>query len=82
MKKGFRQREGDHHRFIYFGPDGKKTPVVTKTSHTQSMKDIPDSLLAQMAKQCRLSKPELLNLVDCPLSRDDYQTLPDTRGCI
>jgi hypothetical protein len=82
LKKGFKQREGDHHQFIYFGLDGKKTPVVTKTSHTQSMKDIPDPLLSQMAKQCRLSKGELLSLVDCPLSRDDYHKLLDSRGCI
>ena len=80
LKKGFKQREGDHHHFIYFGLDGNKTPVVTKTSHTQSMRDIPDALLSLMAKQCKLSKREFLNLVDCPLSRDEYHKLLDSQG--
>ncbi len=31
------------------------------------MKEIPDNLLAQMAKQCHLSKEDFLRLVDCPL---------------
>jgi len=73
--KGFEQTEGDHHFFVYLTIEGKKTAVRTKTSHTPKMKDIPDNLLSQMAKQCKLSKDDFFRLLDCPLSREDYEEL-------
>lgn len=51
-KKGFRTSETHHHYFIYRTLDGKKSTIRTKTSHTPKMKDLPDPLLGQMAKQC------------------------------
>lgn len=69
LAKGFQKTETDHHYFIYFTADGKKTTARTKTSHSQKMKDIADNLLSQMAKQCYLTKTEFLNLVDCPRRR-------------
>jgi hypothetical protein len=56
LSKGFQKSENDHHYFIYFTQNGKKTTAKTKTSHTKKMKDIPDNLLSQMAKQCHLKK--------------------------
>ncbi len=76
--KGFRQTEGDHHFFIYFTAAGLKTPVKTKTSH--GMREIPDNLLALMAKQCRLPKGAFLNLVDCPLARAEYERILQGAG--
>lgn len=73
LRKGFVKREGDHHFFIYYNLKGEKTAVFTKTSHTPKMREIPDNLLGLMAKQCRLNKADFLNLVDCPLSRDEYE---------
>jgi predicted RNA binding protein YcfA (HicA-like mRNA interferase family) len=72
--KGFKQAEGSHHYFVYWTLAGKKTPVKTKTSHTPKMRDIPDNILEQMARQCNLDKKSFLELVDCPLSRADYET--------
>jgi predicted RNA binding protein YcfA (HicA-like mRNA interferase family) len=77
-RKGFRRREGDHHRFIFFTKDGKKTPVITKSSH--SMRDIGDELLTQMAKQCRLTKPKFMRLIECTLSREDYEAEMESAG--
>ena len=37
------------------------------------MKEISDGILAQMAKQCRLNKQDFMNLIDCPLSREQYE---------
>jgi hypothetical protein len=71
--KGFRQTEGDHHYLTYYTLAGLKTRVFTKTSH--SMKEIPDNLLAQMAKQCRLPRGHFLNLVDCSLARTAYEAI-------
>jgi hypothetical protein len=78
--KGFKLKEGNHHRFIYYTINGKKSPVITKTSHTPKMKEIPDNLIGQMAKQCKLSKSDFLNLVDCPLSREAYEDILKKEG--
>ena len=73
LKKGFEDKEGDHHFFIYHTLQGKKSSIRTKTSHTPKMKEISDGILAQMAKQCRLNKQDFMNLIDCPLSREKYE---------
>lgn len=73
VRKGFKQREGDHHYFVYFNVAGQKTAKFTKTSHTPKMREIPDGLLSLMAKQCGLNKSDFLDLVDCPLSREAYE---------
>jgi hypothetical protein len=73
LKKGFEDKEGDHHFFIYHTLQGKKSSIRTKTSHMPKMKEISDGILAQMAKQCRLNKQDFMNLIDCPLSREQYE---------
>lgn len=70
LSKGFQKCDGDHLYFIYYDLSGKKTPVKTKTSH--SGKDLDDNLLSMMAHQVRLTKKQFLDLIDCPLSRIDY----------
>lgn len=72
-KKGFKSSESHHHYFLYHTLDGKKSTVRTKTSHTPKMKDVPDPLLGQMAKQCKLSKAKFLDLIDCPMDRNTYE---------
>ena len=71
--KGFVQQEGDHHYFVYRTKEGLKTRARTKTSHSPKVRDISDALLSQMAKQCLITKPDFLRLVDCPMTRDVYQ---------
>lgn len=71
LKKGFLPSGGDHNFFFYRSKAGKKTIVRTKTSH--GGKEIDDNLLSQMAKQCKLTNKDFGLLVDCPLSRDDYE---------
>jgi hypothetical protein len=75
LNKGFKQSNNDHRYFIYFAADGRKTPVKTKTSHTPKAKEIGDDLLAMMARQCHLPRARFLDLIDCPLSRDEYERL-------
>jgi|SRR5271166_197071 len=62
LSKGFERTEADHHRFIYWSLEGKKSTAATKTSH--SGKDIVDSILSQMAKQCGLTMKLFRDLVD------------------
>jgi predicted RNA binding protein YcfA (HicA-like mRNA interferase family) len=79
-KKGFEQIEGDHHFFVYVTSMGTRTTVRTKTSHTPEMKEIPDNLLGQMAKQCKLSKRDFVDLINCPLSQEDYEVKLRNQG--
>lgn len=80
INKGFQTGGGDHNYFFYHSKAGKKTIVRTKTSH--GAKDIDDNLLAQMAKQCKLSNKDFGLLVDCPLSRDDYEAKLVAQGTV
>jgi hypothetical protein len=72
--KGFRKHEGDHHYYVYWSSEGKKSMAKTKTSHG-SHRDISDELLSKMARQCGVTKPNFLKLIDCPLQRSDYENL-------
>jgi hypothetical protein len=80
QSKGFARIEGDHHYFVYFTKGGRKSRARTKTSHSPKVRDVSDSLLGQMARQCLLSKPEFLNLVDCPMNRDEYERILTAKG--
>jgi hypothetical protein len=37
------------------------------------MREIGDDLLGKMAQQCRLTKPQFMKLIECTLSREDYE---------
>ena len=74
--KGFKRVESHHHIFIYWTLSGKKTAIHTRTSHGSKYKTLGDSLLGNMAKQCGgLSKSNFLKLVDCTLSREEFECL-------
>jgi len=67
--KGFKSHDGDH-VYYYLYVDGKKTAVRTKISHGE--KEIDDNLLSLMARQVKLTKKLFGDLIDCPLSHDQY----------
>jgi len=80
LKKGFLKTPGDHHYFKYQTTTGLITPIKTKTSHTPKQKSIGDSLLGKMCRQCRLSKSQFLDLVDCPMTREQYEIILKNDG--
>lgn len=53
---------------LYYG--GKKTSVRTRLSH--GAKEYSDNLLAQMAKQVKLDRSQFDDLIDCPLTGEEY----------
>lgn len=73
LKKGFESEEGDHRFFYFLDSNGLRTTVYTKTSHGTGYRELGDPLLAKMAQQCRLTKHQFLQLVDCTLSADQYR---------
>lgn len=60
------------HDFFFFEHSGKRLPLGTKLSRGTGYKEIGDSLLGPIAKQLKLSKAQLLQLVDCPMTREKY----------
>lgn len=73
IRKGFQLREGDHHYFIYHTTTGEKTRIFTKTSHSHH--DVGQGMLGLMARQCKLSRTSFDRLLDCPLSREQYENI-------
>ena len=45
--------------------------MFTKTSH--GVKELDDSLLSMMSRQCKLNRQDFDRLIDCPLDRDSYE---------
>ena len=68
-RKGFQRRENDH-TFLQLWMAGRKTAIYTKVSHGE--KEIGDKLLGAMARQICLTRRQLLELVDCSMSAEDY----------
>ena len=80
VAKGFQHKEGDHNYFNYYSMAGKKTAVFTKTSH--GAREIDDSLLGRMARQCKLSRADFDQLIDCPLDRASYENKLIAQGVV
>lgn len=71
-RKGFVKAGGDHHFFHYYTLAGKKSRIFTKTSH--GVREIGDGLLARMSKQCKLSRSDFDQLIECPLDQKTYES--------
>ena len=76
QSKGFQKEKKDHRVFIYYTINGERTLVKTKTSHgNRKYKSIGNTLLGKMAKQCKLNFGQFIDLIDCPLNRNEYEDL-------
>lgn len=75
VRKGFERAEtGDHHQLFYLTmSDGKRTRLPTKISRSSSHRDVSDNNLSNMARQVGLTSKQFLALVDCPLSREQFE---------
>lgn len=82
IRKGFIQSNNDHMKFSYVNSAGKKTQVWTKISYGTNHKDIAAPNLSRMAKQCKLSNSDFAQLLDCPLSRENYEDMLVNQGAI
>ena len=79
-KKGFSVEEARKHiHFVYVDLQGRTTTARTMISHDASGSDIGDSLLGKMARQVGLDKRDFLNLIDCSLTRQEFDEILATR---
>ncbi len=71
IKKGFQRRDGNHVYLHYYDVTGKKTKICTKVSH--GSKEYGNKILSLMAYQIGLSLEDFLNLIDCPMTQEEYE---------
>lgn len=62
--------DNTHHKMLWFHVDGKKTAIRTRISH--GGKDYTDPLLSEMSKQVKLPRKKFADLIECPMSLEDY----------
>lgn len=69
LKKGFKKDEGDHH-YYHLYVDDKKTAIFTKLSHSKN--EVDEFILRMMTKQVKLNRQQFEDLINCPLSYENY----------
>lgn len=76
LSKGFSLREGgNHEKYFLRDQNGKVTAIFTLLSRGSRPREYDDRLLGRMARQLKLSKDQLLDLIDCPLHHAAYMDL-------
>ena len=71
-KKGFKDSDNhsEDHKYLELFYNGKRI-LHTKISHG-TKKDLDNHLIRKMSSQCKLSKQDFADLVNCPLSAKKY----------
>ena len=74
-RKGFVVREQKRYRrYFFYTRDGSRSGVSTSMSRG-SRRGIGRRLAGFMASDCKLTNRELDRLIDCSMSREDYEEL-------
>lgn len=82
-RKGFTEETDRHHIYLRLYYKGKKTHVYTKCSHGADRDDVRHGVASAMKQQLQLStRKQLEDLVECPLSQDDYLVLLQEAGAL
>ena len=76
-KKGFEQDETRDHICFYhcWKSTGKRSGIWTRVSHSSKPKDLPKWLVSEMAKQLKLKKAQLVDLVSCEMDQLKYESV-------
>lgn len=77
--KGFEMTDSRHRRFVFVTDSGRKTPVKTMTSHG-SDKVLCASLVAKMARQCKLPTKDFEKMVSCRIPKAQYAAMLKAQG--
>ena len=71
-RKGFNLSERHHHFLVLYDEKGRLTHIRVKVSHSR-VKEYGPSLLNALKHQLHLdSIQEVLDLIDCPMSKKEY----------
>lgn len=74
--KGFQKESGkkkEHHSFLYFIYNGRKTNVYTFLSHGAKSQDYGPELMSKIKRQLKFKETnDAENFFDCPFSQANY----------
>ena len=62
--------ESKHHKMLWLVVGGKRSAIFTYVSHGR--REYHDALLASMARQLKLRRRQLDDLIDCPMTSEAY----------
>ncbi|MDR8390638.1 hypothetical protein NC796_05785 [Aliifodinibius sp. S!AR15-10] len=79
-KKGFAEKKGGNHLKYKYRSKKLTEPLYTIISHGKDEYGI--NLLDKMAYQLNLTNGQLLEFIDCDISKRDYYELMQDRGVI
>lgn len=79
LKKLHAVEDSDRKEVYYYFVIGGREIKATHLSHS-ARGQIDDTILLQIARQLRLRKAELEDLVECPLSEEEYFRLWEQRS--
>ncbi len=79
LKKGFRQKSGDHCYFHLY-TEGKKRNVFTYLSHGSGYKEYSEELVHKVAQEIGLTNKEFYDFVECPLGHEEHVKLLKQRN--
>jgi hypothetical protein len=77
-RKGFQKREGRDYNFRYHAKDGTVSAIKTRVSKGRG--DLQRWEVYGMRKDLGLTLGELLDLIDCPLTREAFESLQRKQG--
>lgn len=82
-KKGFVKKNSNHHIYFHHNFNGIDTGVYTYISHSKRISEYSGRLLTDVRKQLKLdSNQEVVDLVNCPMSEDEYNQVLRQKGLI
>ncbi len=82
-KKEFEEDRSGYHRYFHQEFKGKRTGAYAIISHGSSYKEYSDSLVTAMKKPLYLdTKQEVVDLVNCPMTREDFIGILRGKGLI
>lgn len=83
LSKGFRQERITDHDYYRFYHEGRATSVWTKVSHgNKGELNSTSPLMRVLQQQLHLRQKELVDLLDCPMSEDEYAATLRARGLL
>ena len=75
-KKGFRwKKDRGKHRVYVYCIKNTETGVFTLFPHSSRVRDLSDSLISDMAEQCKLPRADFLRLARCPMKQAEYSDI-------
>lgn len=77
-RKGFQKREGRDYNFRYHAQDGTVSAIRTRVPKGRG--DLQPWEVRGLQKDLGLTQAELLDLIDCPLTREAFESIQRRNG--